>query len=475
MSSAPDAPHLKRSLGVRDVALFMVTAGCSPQWAATAASAGPSSLVVWILGGLGMFLPLSVCVVFLSSRHPDEGGLYIWAKRAFGPMAGFMTGWTYWTSNLPYLTGLLYFAAGSALYLLGTPDAAASASPQYFILFSLGTLVFAVWLNFLGLDVAKWLNNAGAHARWMQCVLLMALGGVIWWQFGPAVPLTTESMLPGFRLQDWIFWGTIAFAWTGPEAASFMGGEIRDPQRTVPRALFAAAPIIAAVYLLSTASVIVAVAPENLNALYGVMEAIRLSAERLGLAWLVPLGALLVVLDRVAGVGLWLGASARIPFAAGIDHYLPRSFARVHPVHGSPTVALWVQAAVIVVFVLVGQAGTSVRGAYNVLVSLMVAATMLPFIMLFASAIKLSGGEPMPGEARIPGGRFTVVAMALIGLATTIAAMVLALVPAPGEQHPMLALLKVAGTTLVLLGIGVVVYLVGRRAANRVADPAIRE
>ena len=475
MSSAPDAPHLKRSLGVRDVALFMVTAGCSPQWAATAASAGPSSLVVWILGGLGMFLPLSVCVVFLSSRHPDEGGLYIWAKRAFGPMAGFMTGWTYWTSNLPYLTGLLYFAAGSALYLLGTPDAAASASPQYFILFSLGTLAFAVWLNFLGLDVAKWLNNAGAHARWMQCVLLMALGGVIWWQFGPAVPLTTESMLPGFRLQDWIFWGTIAFAWTGPEAASFMGGEIRDPQRTVPRALFAAAPIIAAVYLLSTASVIVAVAPENLNALYGVMEAIRLSAERLGLAWLVPLGALLVVLDRVAGVGLWLGASARIPFAAGIDHYLPRSFARVHPVHGSPTVALWVQAAVIVVFVLVGQAGTSVRGAYNVLVSLMVAATMLPFIMLFASAIKLSGGPSLPGEARIPGGRFTVVAMALLGLATTIAAMVLALVPAPGEQHPMLALLKVAGTTLVLLGIGVVVYLVGRRAANRAADPALPE
>jgi len=469
MSPAPDAPHLKRSLGVRDVALFMVTAGCSPQWAATAASAGPSSLVVWILGGLGMFLPLSVCVVFLSSRHPDEGGLYVWAKRAFGPMAGFMTGWTYWTSNLPYLTGLLYFAAGSALYLFGSPDAAASASPQYFILFSLGTLAFAVWLNFLGLDVAKWLNNAGAHARWMQCLLLVVLGGVIWWQFGPAVPLTAESMLPGFRLQDWIFWGTIAFAWTGPEAASFMGGEIRDPQRTVPRALLTAAPIIAAVYLLSTASVIVAVAPENLTALYGVMEAIRISAERLGLAWLIPLGALLVVLDRVAGVGLWLGASARIPFAAGIDHYLPRSFARVHPVHGSPTVALWVQAAVIVIFVFVGQAGTSVRGAYNVLVSLMVAATMLPFLALFASAIKLSGGEPVPGEARIPGGRITVVLMGVVGLLTTLAAIVLALVPAPGEQHPLLALLKVAGTTLALLGIGVVVYLFGSRAARRAA------
>src|SRR6266853_4313940 len=119
LKSTPEAPHLTRALGVRDVALFMVTAGCSVQWATTAAAAGASSLLVWVFGGLTMFLPLSVCVVFLSSRYPDEGGLYVWSKRAFGPFAGFMTGWTYWTSNLPCRTSLLYFAAGSAVFGLG--------------------------------------------------------------------------------------------------------------------------------------------------------------------------------------------------------------------------------------------------------------------------------------------------------------------------------------------------------------------
>ena len=114
MSSAAQAPQLKRVLGRRDVTLFMITACASPQWAATAAAAGPSSLVVWLLGGLGMFLPVAVCVVFLSSRHPAEGGLYVWSKRAFGPLVGFLTGWTYWLSNLPFLTALLYFAAGAA-------------------------------------------------------------------------------------------------------------------------------------------------------------------------------------------------------------------------------------------------------------------------------------------------------------------------------------------------------------------------
>jgi amino acid transporter len=470
MSSTTQVPELKRVLGMRDVMLFMITASASPQWAATAAAAGPSSLVVWILGGLGMFVPISVCVVFLTSRYPEEGGLYVWSKRAFGPMAGFMTGWTYWFANLPFLTGLLYFAAGAALYLTGKPDAVASASPAYFIGFSMVVLLFAMWLNLRGLAIAKWLNNAGAHARWLETLLLVALGLVIWWNFGSVVPLDADSMLPGFRLQDWIFWGAIAFAWTGPEAISFMSGEIKDPQRTVPRALALAAPMIALIYLLSTAAVIVAVDPGQLNALYGVMEAIRISAERLGLAWLIPIGAMLVIVDRIGGFGLWFGVGARVPFAAGIDSYLPRSFARVDPQTGAPTVALWVQAVVILMFILLGQAGTTVKGAYSVLVNLMVLATMLPFAALFATAIRLAGGAPVPGEARIPGGRNTVIAMGMLGLATTLGAMALSLVPAAGEPHPWLALLKVAGTTVVLLGIGLAIYLAGKARAARAAS-----
>jgi amino acid transporter len=81
-----------------------------------------------VLGGLAMFLPLSVCVAFLACRHPDQGGLYVWSKIAFGPFAGFMTGWTYWTANLPYLPGLLYFA-GAAVYVGGRARARRALLP----------------------------------------------------------------------------------------------------------------------------------------------------------------------------------------------------------------------------------------------------------------------------------------------------------------------------------------------------------
>jgi glutamate:GABA antiporter len=469
MSTAPETPHLKRELGLRDVVLFIVTAGTGLQWCATAAAAGPSSLLVWLIGALVMFAPLSVCVVFLSSRHPDEGGLYVWAKLAFGPFAGFMTGWTYWTANLPYFPSVLYFAAGSALYWSGQRDAAASASPAYFIGFSLGALIVAVALNIRGLGVSKWLNNTGAFARWLGTALLVLLGIAVWWRDGSATPINRHTILPGFRVADAIFLATIAFAWTGPEAISFMGGEIRDPRKNVPRAFAMAAPMIVGIYLLGTGSVLLSSPAEHTNALYGVLETIRGDAARLGIPWLIPVGAGCASLAGLGSLCLWLGAVARIPFVAGIDQYLPARFATLHPRYGSPTVALVTQAVIAAAFALLGQAGTSVRGAYTVLVDMTVISGLLPFVPLFGAAIKLSAGAPAYGEARIPGGRATVIAMALVGLTTTLGAIALAFVPSDQEENPVMVLVKVGGMTAAVLAAGAAVYVAGSARARRLA------
>jgi amino acid transporter len=464
--TTPEVAALRRSLGLRDVILFFVTAGTNFQWIATAAAAGQSSLVVWLLGGLLMFLPLSVCVVFLSSRHPAEGGLYVWSKLAFGPGIGFMTGWTYWTSNLPYFPGILYFAAGNALFLSSQASARAGASPAYFIVFALGGLVLATLLNLKGMAIAKWLSNIGAISRWLAGLVLAFLGAATWLKFGPATRFNSAGLVPSLRLSDLIFWSTIAFAWTGPEAASFMGGEIRNPQRTVPRALAAAAPMIAAIYLTGTLSVLIILPVGQTSALYGVIEAVRSAAEHLQLAWLTPAAAAFLTLACIGSVGAWLGAVARIPFVAGIDHFLPKSFASLHPRYGSPTVAIVAQSVIAAVFAFLGQAGTTVKGAYSVLISMMVVAVMLPFISLFASAIPLSGGPPVPGELSIPGGRPTIITLALIGLATTVGSIALALVPASDDPHPLLTAFKVIGMTAALLTTGGAVYRSGRKRAR---------
>src|SRR5436853_839953 len=157
--NAVNAPRLRRVLSFRDLFLYYSVTGFSLRWIATGAAAGPSALVIWIVAALGFFVPLVFCVLELSSRYPDEGGIYVWSKRAFGPFAAFMTGWTYWGSNLPYFPSLLYFAAANALFIGGPPWQTLSTHTAYFIIVSLAGLALTVILNVVGLNVGKWLTN----------------------------------------------------------------------------------------------------------------------------------------------------------------------------------------------------------------------------------------------------------------------------------------------------------------------------
>jgi amino acid transporter len=223
--------------------------------------------------------------------------------------------------------------------------------------------------------------------------------------------------------------------------------------------------MIAAIYILGTLSVLVAVPHTETSALYGVMEAIERSEQRLGLTGIVPVAAIFVVVACLGSVGAWLGSVARIPFVAGIDHFLPASFGRLHPRWRTPIAALVTQSVIAALFVFLGQAGTTVKGAYDVLVSMMVIAVLVPFLLLFSSAIKLSAAAPREGEIRIPGGRATIVPMAMIGLATTVGSIFLAMLPPSGEPNQTLAVLKIVGLTSVMIGTGVAVYFFGRRRA----------
>jgi amino acid transporter len=449
-------------MGFRDVLLFLITAGTNLQWVATAAAGGASAMVVWFIGFLAMALPLAICVIALSSRHPEEGGVYVWAKVAFGDFAGFITGWTYWMSNLPYFPGVLYFAAANALYAGGARWVGYSASPTYFIVASLIGLAVGTVVNVLGIEVGKWLSNVGAIARWLATALLVVIGVAAWVKLGSATAFSGRALLPGTHLKDIIFWSTIAFALTGLESASFLGDEIRDARRTVPRAILVSLPIILVIYLAGTLSVLVAIPSNEVTNLQSIMQAIARAESRIGLTGLSPLAGTLIAVTALGSVGAWLASVARIPFVAGLDRYLPAGFARVHPKWGTPWAALVVQAAVTAVFVFLGQAGTNVRGAYDAFVSMTIIWYFIPFLYLFAAAIKLRGEARVSGF-RIPGASRAVAILGILGFLTTLGSIGLSLVPAEDNPSPTLAVVKVLGLTVVMVGLGVAVYAKNRR------------
>ena len=460
--------ELRRALGFGDLVLFFVVTGFSIRWVATAAAAGPSALVIWLLACATFYVPLMFCVIELSSRYPQEGGLYVWSRRAFGDFAGFMAGWTYWSCNLPYFPALLYFTAGNAIFIGGTRWQHLSNSSAYFISVSLIGLAVATALNVVGLDTGKWLHNLGAVATWVPALILVSIGLFAWARFGAATPITLATLVPSVNLRDIIFWSTIAFALAGVESGPVMGDEIRDARRNIPRALLLAGGLITVTYILATFCLLLALPREEVSELQGAMQAVEKAAGRLEIEGIAPIAAALIAFSGLGGTGAWLAATSRLPFVAGIDRFLPTAFARLHPRWGTPHVALLLQAFVAALFVFLGQAGTSVKGAYDALVSMSVISYFIPFLFLFGSMIRLQKEAAGPEAIRVPGGKPVAIVLASLGFATTAVSIMLSVIPPENEPNKGLAVVKVVGLCTLLVAIGTAIFWRGnsRRKAE---------
>src|SRR5262249_15078451 len=148
----------------------------------------------------------------------------------------------------------------------------------------------------------------------------------------------------------------------------------------------------------------------------GLAQAIAHTAPRFHLSGITEFGALLIAFSNIGAAGAYLAAAARLPFVAGLDGYLPAAFGKLHPRYRTPWVSVLGQGLFGILFVFLGQAWASVGGAYNILVAVAVVITMIPFLFLFASMIRLHR-EPRPcdeiattastsfSNIGIPGGR----------------------------------------------------------------------
>jgi amino acid transporter len=463
-------PALKRALGFRDLTLFYVVSGLSVRWVASAAAGGPSTLVVWVIALVGFFIPLAASVLDLSSRYPQEGGLYVWTREAFGDFFGFIAAWTYWMSNLPYFPAVLYFGAGSVLFAFGARRESLASSGIYYVAFAVSWLTIITLLNIAGADVGKWLNNIGSGGSIVPLAVLCVLAAISGLRFGSATHFAGANMVPHLSLRNAIFYSTIFFAFGGCEAGSFMGEEIKDPRRTIPLSLLIGGTVLAVSYIAGTLALLIALPSEAASGPDGFVLGLHALCSRLGVGWLLVPLALLVGLNAVAGAAAFLSSTSRLPFVAGIDRYLPPAFGRIHPRFRTPWVAIGAYGVAGMVVALLSQAGTTVRGAYDVLVSMSIIAYFLPYLLLFASTIRLQSRLAGVDAIRIPGGRVTAVALAAIGFASTALTIVLSVIPPEEEPHKALAVGKVLISTAVLIGTGVAVFVFAKRKQRIVLD-----
>jgi amino acid transporter len=469
-----DQPALRRGIRFRDLVLFYVVVVLSVRWTASAATAGPGILIVWFAALTCFFIPLAASVMELSSRHPEEGGIYIWTREAFGDFSGFLCAWLYWMSNLPFFAAVLYFGAASTLYAFGPRGQSLSGKPLYYIAFSVFWLAVITILNVRGINIGKWLNNVGAFGSLIPLTVLIFLGVASYWRFGPAIHIGAGSLVPHWSLDNAVFWSNVFFAFSALEAASAMGDEIQNPRRNIPLALLLAGGILAVGYIGGTAAFLLALPAHSVDGPDGFVNGIRLMAERLGMGWMLAPIVLLVALNAVGGAAANLSSTARLPFVVGVDRYLPRAFGWIHPRWRTPWVAIAAYGVAGIVVALLGQAGTTVRGAYNVLVSMSVISLFLPYLFLFSAMIRHQGRAAGPDVRRVPGGKPVAVALAILGLISTGVTIVLSTIPGADEVDKPLAVAKVVGAMLALIGLGVAVFLVAKfrtRGEKKSAPP----
>jgi len=400
--------HLKRELGLRDLTLFAIACIVGPRWIAVAASAGPGSVILWISAAVLFAAPLGVAVAALIHKYPDAGGLYAWTRHDFGPWHGFLCFWLYWFSIALTLPNSAMFAMSMSAYALGPKYAYLSDNQTFVVLATFASIWIALGTNIIGMKVGKWTENLGGITAWMLGFLLVGAAAAVWMRRGTATPM--HFVLP-WNWETLGFFGGIAFGLSGLEAIGLMAAEIRQPRRTVVPAAWISTVFNTGFYAAGTLALLVLIAPASVSELHGIADGSNVAAGLLGLRWLTPLIAVIVLVNSIGGWGGLGSAVSRMPYAAGVDHLLPPAFARLHPKWATPYLSILVFRGVASVLLFAVQLGDSLRAAYQALLSLMVLSGFIPYLYLFASAWK--AGCRLSAVSGIAVTRMTIVSSAV--------------------------------------------------------------
>jgi glutamate:GABA antiporter len=484
--SSDNQPHLKRVLGRFDLVLLFVVAVFNLNVVPSIAANGGVTVWLWIISLLLFFWPQGIAVIELAHRYPGEGGVYLWAKEVFGDFHGFLSGWCYWTNNMLYVPTVMLYFVGVSVFAIGPGHEGLAAKTPFALSVSLVLLGLLTYLNIRGLGVGKWLNNLGAVGTFLAAGVLITLGIVIWSRFGTTLSLA-DFRIPADHKSVLNAFGVICFGLVGLELASVMGDEIQDPRKILPGAVAWGGLISGILYVGATLTLLIAVGKSDINVLQGIVQAVSHMASRVSLGWIVPPFAVLLAF-AIAGIGsAWMGGSARIPFVAGLDSYMPGWLGRVHPTYATPHAALIVQGVISTVLVSLNFYGwwvwdqivdrlhlvslhlnsTDSAEVFQKLLSLAVVLQLVPFLYMFAALVKFGVTEETPrGLYRRP----TLLLVGVSGFLTTALGIGLAFFPAQQITSLWSYELWMVGGTAVFVGLAVFFfYVYGRLKQPRLA------
>jgi amino acid transporter len=467
-STASHAEHgLKRQLGLRDLVLAQVLCVVGSGWVGVAAELGRAQAATWIAAMLLFYFPMAAVVIGLNRIMPLEGGLYVWAHRAFGSMGGFLTAWNLWVYGIAVTAAILYAIPTELAYLIG-PQAAWLPENRLASFGIVASIVAAITLAAVrGLEWGKWIHNVGGMAMIAVFAGLIFLPAWALWrhrsgQHGIDHGLQFALALPPLNLHSMALFGQMLVgALSGLEYIAIFAGESRQPERSITRSVWIASPIICAMFILGTASVVAFATPGNIDLIAPIPQTMRIALGNSGVGNLVAIVAILLVQTRLLGAASYLLTGVtRLPMAIGWDHLLPKWFTRLHPQWKTPTNSILFTSGLVLLLTALASAGVRAQEAFQVLSNASLAHYELAYMAMFAI--------PVIGAAAL---RKSLPAwlkwVSLVGFCASLFSLLISAYPFVNVVNPLGYAAKIVGTVVLSNAVAVVFYKLRNRRILR--------
>ena len=448
--------QLRKQLGLGDLILAQILCVVGSSWVGIAAKLGRAHVTFWLGSMLLFYLPLAAVVIYLNRLLPLEGGLYQWAKAGFGEMAGFLTAWNLWVYAVIVVGAIVFVVPTDLGYMLG-PSAAWLASSKMATLLITGGVVTAITLVAIhGLDIGKWLHNAGSVLIVLAYVILLPLPLWALWRGSIHSYQPLPWQLPRF---DWfsvaIFGQMTVGALSGFEYVAILAGECRSAARTIGQSVLFSAPVICLMFILGTSSVLAFVGNQPINVIGPIPQTFRLAFGNTGGAsWVAPFAIFLLIARAIASSSLIFTGLTRLPMTAGWDHLVPGWFARLDARRRTPVNSILFVAAVVMLLILLSMMGVREQEASQLLSTASVAHYALAYMGLFAL--------PLVGTLRLRVPAWLKLAAAA-GLLSSVVALLITVYPIVDVVSREAYATKIAGVVLLANGAGVLIYRAGQR------------
>jgi len=469
--STPSHPEhaLKRQLGLRDLILAQVLCVVGSGWVGVAAELGRAQAVTWIAAMLLFYFPMAAVVIALNRIMPLEGGLYVWAHRAFGGLGGFLTAWNLWVYGIAVTAAILYAIPTELAYLIG-PRAAWLPESHLASLAIVGSIIAAVTLAAVrGLEWGKWIHNAGGIAMMTVFVGLILLPAWVLWQHRSGQPemhgMQFGLALPPLNLRSMALFGQMLVgALSGLEYIAIFAGESRQPERNITRSVWIASPIICAMFILGTGSVVAFARPGHIDLIAPIPQTMRIALGNSGVGNVVAITAILLVQLRLLGASSYLFTGVtRLPMAVGWDHLLPQWFTRLHPRWKTPVNSILCTSALMILLLVLGSVGVHAQEAFQVLSNASLTHYALMYMAMFA--IPMVGAAAL--RASLP---VWLKWVSLAGFCASLFSLLISVYPFVDVVNPLAYAAKIGGTVVVSNVVAVVFYKLRNRSRLRRPD-----